>query len=560
MARSRSSATRDSPWLYGPGVDLLLGAGFGYLLSVPVLVLVARLLDLPAWPGMLAVLLALVLNTPHYGATLLRVYEQREDRRLYALFAVYATGLLAAAFVAALHWERLGSWLITLYFSWSPWHFAGQNYGLALMFLRRGGVEVSAPAKRALYASFVLSFLLALLAIHEEGSTAIYAPGPAPGAETYALIRLGIPSGVVGLLMPPTALLYLGSLAWAAFLLRGRVRILELAPVVGLVLTQALWFALPALGASTGLFALGGLPFVAVWISAAHSVQYLWITSYYARHADPRARMLPYLGKTLLAGSAIVTLPGLLFAPTLLGTVHWYAGLAVLIFAVVNLHHFVLDGAVWKLRDGRVARVLLRARDPAVAVPAPTIPARSWVRPAIWAAGAASVALSFAHMREHSLGIPGGTDDARRVETAARRLAWMQRPNPAAWGNAGGLYAERGHVDPAIAAYREALALDPSWVYQTNLAWLLATRRASEPEARVEAVALAEQAARAQRNDPEVLDTLAAAYAASGRFEEARRAAAAALELASAAERSQLAAGIERRLELYRMGRPFVGR
>ena len=35
----------------------------------------------------------------------------------------------------------------------------------------------------------------------------------------------------------------------------------------------------------------------------------------------------------------------------------------LLVASVVNLHHFVLDGAIWKLRDGRVARVLLRTAE-----------------------------------------------------------------------------------------------------------------------------------------------------------------------------------------------------
>jgi hypothetical protein len=35
-------------------------------------------------------------------------------------------------------------------------------------------------------------------------------------------------------------------------------------------------------------------------------------------------------------------------------------GLGLLTASIVNLHHFVLDGAIWTLRDGRVARMLLR--------------------------------------------------------------------------------------------------------------------------------------------------------------------------------------------------------
>jgi hypothetical protein len=52
-------------------------------------------------PDFLAPLLVLLFSTPHYGATILRVYEQRAERRRYAVFSVWATLAIAAWFVAA---------------------------------------------------------------------------------------------------------------------------------------------------------------------------------------------------------------------------------------------------------------------------------------------------------------------------------------------------------------------------------------------------------------------------------------------------------------------------
>ena len=98
-------------------------------------------------------------------------------------------------------------------------------------------------------------------------------------------------------------------------------------------------------------------------------------------------------------------------------------------------------------------------------------------------------------------------------------------------------------------------------MYQTNLSWLLVTRRGSDPAAVAEAVALAEAAGQAVGwRDPEVLDTLAAAYAAAGRLADARRTAAAALEVARELERPGLAEEIAGRLERYREGRAQVDR
>ena len=147
-------------WLFGPGRDLFLGCGVGYAV-----VLVAFLVggnELKAWApmGLLAFVL-LFTSVPHYGATLMRVYNERESRRRYAVFSVWISLVLLVAFAVACHWYELGSGLFTVYLNWSPWHYAGQNYGIALMFLHRRGVEVTPTAKKWLYSSFVLAFLLA---------------------------------------------------------------------------------------------------------------------------------------------------------------------------------------------------------------------------------------------------------------------------------------------------------------------------------------------------------------------------------------------------------------
>ena len=118
----------------------------------------------------------------------------------------------------------------------------------------------------------------------------------------------------------------------------------------------------------------------------------------------------------------------------------------------------------------------------------------------------------------------------------------------------------RGDLRDAVDAYRRTLRLDPS--LQTalnNLAWLLAT--ASDPQLRdpEQALRLAQRAQRAApRPDPALLDTLAAAYAAQGRFEEALRVAQRAAELARQGGAVTLAREIEAREALYGAGRPYL--
>ena len=92
----------ENAWLFGRGTDLLIGCGLAYLLFIPVLLLVSGATGVTDWPPFLVIALGLLTSTPHYGATLLRVYQTREDRRKYALFALWITiGLLLLLGIAA---------------------------------------------------------------------------------------------------------------------------------------------------------------------------------------------------------------------------------------------------------------------------------------------------------------------------------------------------------------------------------------------------------------------------------------------------------------------------
>jgi protein O-mannosyl-transferase len=143
-----------------------------------------------------------------------------------------------------------------------------------------------------------------------------------------------------------------------------------------------------------------------------------------------------------------------------------------------------------------------------------------------------------------------------RLEEAARELDEAFRLEP---GNAeiaalrARLLDRAGRTPEAIAAYREALRLGAQAPdLRNNLAWLLATSAGSDPAASEEAVRLAEQAvAELGDRNAGALDTLAAAYAAAGRRQEAARTAERALALAEAEGSAELAAQIRERLAHY---------
>jgi tetratricopeptide (TPR) repeat protein len=111
----------------------------------------------------------------------------------------------------------------------------------------------------------------------------------------------------------------------------------------------------------------------------------------------------------------------------------------------------------------------------------------------------------------------------------------------------------------AIVHFREAIRLRPEWTpAQIALAWVLSSHPDSGIRKPEEAIELARIAVDLTNRDPSALDALAAGCAAAGRFDEAVSAASEAAATARRTGATQQLADIERRLALYRAGKPYV--
>jgi tetratricopeptide (TPR) repeat protein len=151
---------------------------------------------------------------------------------------------------------------------------------------------------------------------------------------------------------------------------------------------------------------------------------------------------------------------------------------------------------------------------------------------------------------------------AGRTKEAIAQLNEAVRINPdqvEAYINLGKAYSQLGKYEPAIQNWLRAVQLDANNVNTlNNLAWLLATADNISVQAANKAIEFAQRACELKGyNEPELLDTLGAAYAAGGRFNDAVTTARQAVDVAKARGREDLAGEIENRIKLYQSGQRY---
>jgi hypothetical protein len=340
MRQTATPAPR-SLWIARPWLDLVVGCG-GW--SLPLLA-VAYLLTgdaARAWSSSFY-LLALGVNYPHYMATIYRAYGRGEWRR-HVPYSVWGTLLLVGAGAAAHVVSPLVPLLFSAYVMWSPWHYSGQNYGLAIMFARRGGLTITPRQQQWLKLSFVGSYLM-LLASFNNG----------PSADPLVL-SAALPAGAVRAITVVCAVLFIAGYAIVGTAIIRQRQVRAAVPVLTLLGTQTMWFVAPiVISALTGT-AAPQTRYSSGVLAMMHSAQYLWITQYFARREQGSAWSGTAYWLAVTLGGIALFLPVPWLASSVAGVDFTVSMLIVT--AIVNLHHFMMDGVVWKLRDPRVAAKL----------------------------------------------------------------------------------------------------------------------------------------------------------------------------------------------------------
>ncbi len=451
---SAAATPSNGLWIYKPWLDLLVGCGAW---SAPLLLLTAHVANsrTAAW-SFAFYLLALLFNYPHFMATIYRAYHSYDEFTKYRFFTVHVALLLALTGLIAHLWYPLLPWIFTLYICWSPWHYTGQNFGLLMMFTRRAGLSPTDGERHALHLSFIASYLLLLFSFNT---------GPSGDP---LILSMNLPAPFTLPVRAMLALFFVAASGWALYSLSRRGSWKSLLPSVMLVVTQFLWFLMPAIRELLSGKEVPQTRYSSGILAILHSAQYLWITSYYqgkeARAAGKTSWSFPRYLLMLVAGGIALFIPGPWIVSRLF---HADFAASFLTFtALINLHHFILDGALWKLRDSRIASLLLNERSSGKEV-APSLH-NPVVRAFHWLAGTSPLARALRTATVLLLLLWGGVDRLHyywayvSANFSSLRRAAALNPNDSSLQSHLAQAAEAaGNRDAALAALKDAASVSP---------------------------------------------------------------------------------------------------
>jgi hypothetical protein len=330
------SRTADRYFVNAPIDGLLIGGASVLLYAI--FRLKPHLAESPSVAS-LAATLVWVCNYPHFASTNYRLYHSKASIAQYPLTSVVTPAVMVAAVVGCyLSPSDIAPLFIKLYLLWSPYHFSGQTLGITMVYARRAGFVIDGWLRRSLTAFVFLTFLF-----QNAWAEVGHHVNPFYGVQYPTL---GLPIWV-----PQT-------LKWAMWVALGvTIALLMwklfndgiLVPwiVVLPAFTQYIWFVATPAGQFSYM-----VPFF-------HSLQYLMIAwNVQLKEGLARPNRTPstrYVWTETARWGAIIGAWGFILFWGLPHIGAWFgkpmAFSTAVMLAAIQVHHFFVDGVIWRLRN-----------------------------------------------------------------------------------------------------------------------------------------------------------------------------------------------------------------
>ena len=289
----------------------------------------------------LATGLAWVVNWPHFSATSYRLFQDPAHVRQFKLTSFLIPAVVTLGAIASFAFpDGFAPYFVKFYMIWSPYHFSGQTLGITLIYARRANFQIQKWERLALFWFIFGTFFYQSSMAETYGSNSDFYGVSYPG--------LGIPFWV------PTLCKWVMYAAGACFvglaIKQGKAQNRIIPLIVFLPpIAQYIWFVHASGTSSFQEF----VPFF-------HSLQYLLIAWNMEMHFQAaKEKTIPSASQFFLTKSATWGMANFIggaclfyFLPLAFVKFGWSYGFATaIVLSSVQLHHFFVDGVIWKLKS-----------------------------------------------------------------------------------------------------------------------------------------------------------------------------------------------------------------
>ena len=302
----------------------------------------------PAWFPFLLLTDLWLLGYHHVVATYTRIAFDSESLRKYRFYVFFLPFLVAIPSVGISYW--IGPWTITtLYLYWQWFHYTRQSYGISRIYARKAAPLSNYDERLNTVALYSLPFLGILYRSFQAPDTFLgtelkVLPVSLPVVQFFAAITFFI---LVLWLVSQAQQKKRGSFSRARFLY---------------LMSHHLIF-------TTGYLLIPDINYGWLVINAWHNVQYIFIVWLYNNNRfkngiQSEARLLSIVSQSknwpryvfLCLGTSTVLYFALTSVTTGLASA---VPAAMLVYSVINFHHYVVDAVIWKVRKKEVREHLV---------------------------------------------------------------------------------------------------------------------------------------------------------------------------------------------------------
>jgi len=294
------------------------------------------------------VFLSWIINWPHFSMSTYRLYQSKSNIQQYPVTAyVIPFVVIGGVFLSFSYPLLVAPVFVKLFILWSPYHFSGQTIGITFIYAMRSGIKLSVVERKVFIAFIYFTFLV----------STIRAEVSRDGYEYYGITydSFGVPQWLA------TTAEYC---MWAALLLFSVtviywcIRHRKIMPVIVILpaITQYLWFVQSVY-----------MPSFQEFVPLLHSLQYMLIAWGIQLKEKMDAKNIPPSKPYVLLETsrwfAINFVGGaiLFYYLPQVGVSLGYSSLFSIgvIFAAIQIHHFFVDGVIWKLKNNSVSHPLM---------------------------------------------------------------------------------------------------------------------------------------------------------------------------------------------------------